>query len=124
MRGRNADDRRRALRRGRLGEAIALWLLRCKGYRILARDLRLEVGEIDIIARRGRLLVAVEVKRREDRAAAAEAVLERQRRRIARALAAYAARDARLAGLDWRFDVVLLARGRWPLHLPDAWRPS
>jgi putative endonuclease len=107
-----------------MAEVIALWLLRCKGYRILARDLRLEVGEIDILARRGRVLAAVEVKRRDERAAAAEAVLVRQRRRIARALAAYAARHPALAELDWRFDVVLLARGRLPLHIPDAWRPD
>jgi len=119
-----SEARRRALRRGRLGETAALWLLRCKGYRILARGLRLEVGEIDILARRGRLLVAVEVKRRDDRTAAAEAVGGRQRRRIARALAAYAARDPRLAGLDCRFDAVLIARGCWPLHLEDAWRPD
>ena len=124
MTARDTAERRRALRRGRLGEAVALWMLRCKGYRILARDLRLAVGEIDIVARRGRLLVAVEVKRREDQAAAAEAVSERQRRRIARALEAFAARDRRLADLDWRFDVVLLARGRWLLHLADAWRPD
>lgn len=124
MNARAPEERRRALRRGRLAEAVALWLLRCKGYRILARDLRLEVGEIDIVARRGRVLAAVEVKRRDELAAAAEAVLGRQRRRIARALAAYAARNPRLAGLDWRFDVVLLARGRLPLHLPDAWRPD
>ena len=124
MRTRPPEDRRRAWRRGRLAEAVALWFLRCKGYRILARDFRVEVGEIDLIARRGRVLAAVEVKRREELAAAAEAVLGRQRRRIARALAAYVARDPRLAGLDWRFDVVLLARGRLPLHLPDAWRPD
>ena len=124
MSPRALEDRRRAWRRGRLAEAIALWFLRCKGYRILARDLRLEVGEIDILARRGRVLAAVEVKRRDERAAAAEAVLDRQRRRIARALAAYAARHPALAELDWRFDVVLLARGRLPLHIPDAWRPD
>ncbi|MGD9742632.1 MAG: YraN family protein [Dongiaceae bacterium] len=115
-------ERRRAWRRGRAAEALAVWLLRLKGYRILARGLRLEVGEIDILARRGRTLVAVEVKRRSELAEAAEAVRPRQRRRIVRALAAYAARDRRLAGLGLRFDVVLLAAGGWPRHLPDAWR--
>lgn len=115
-------ERQRAWRRGRSAETLAVWLLRLKGYRILARGLRLEVGEIDILARRGRTLVAVEVKRRGALADAAEAVGPRQRRRIARALAAYAARDQHLAGFDLRFDAVLLAAGGWPRHLPDAWR--
>jgi len=117
-----AAERRRAWQRGRTAETLAVWLLRLKGYRILARGLRLEVGEIDIVARRGRTLVAVEVKRRSEFAEAAEAIRPRQRRRILRALAAYAARDRRLAGLDLRFDVVLLAAAGWPRHLPDAWR--
>ena len=27
-----------------------------------------------------------------------------------------------LAGCDIRFDIVLVAPRRWPVHLPDAWR--
>jgi putative endonuclease len=56
--------RRRAWRRGRLAESMAAFLLRLKGFRILARGYKVPVGEIDIIARRGRLIAFVEVKAR------------------------------------------------------------
>jgi len=118
------DKRRAALRRGRLAESLAVWWLRLKGYQILGRDLRLGVGEIDILARRGRLLVAIEVKHRSDLLTAGEAIDRRSRERIARALSRWLAQHPDLADLDLRFDAVLMVPGRWPRHLPDAWRPE
>jgi len=115
-------DRRLAERRGHDAERRAVWLLRLKGYRILARRFRVPSGEIDLIARRGKVLVAIEVKTRADFATAAEAVLAQQRRRIARALEHFRARNPRLAELDCRFDVVMVVPGRWPRHLPNAWQ--
>lgn len=115
--------RQQALARGHLAETLAAWLLRLKGYRILARDLRLPVGEVDLIARRGRTLVFVEVKRRSGRDLALESVSQRQRRRIERASEVFVAGRPALAGLDRRFDLVLVAARRLPHHVPDAWRP-
>jgi putative endonuclease len=114
--------RRRAERRGRSAERLCLWLLRLKGWRILARGLKLPVGEIDILARRGGVLAAIEVKAREEWEAAAHAVTPRQRRRIARALESYLARRPDLARLSPRFDVMLLVPGRLPRHIAAAWR--
>jgi putative endonuclease len=119
---RPAESRRAAERRGRLAEASAAWLLRAKGYRILARDFRTPVGEVDLIARRGRVLALIEVKARATRAQAAASISPRQRQRIARAGAAFVARRPDLAQLDLRFDALLLAPGRWPRHVVDAWR--
>lgn len=119
---RPADARRAAERRGRGAEAAAAWLLRLKGYRILARDLRTPVGEVDLIARRGRVLALIEVKRRATRDQAATAISPRQRQRIARAGEAFLLRRPDLAHLDVRFDALLLAPGRWPHHVVDAWR--
>lgn len=121
---RAADERRAAYRRGRVAETCAAMLLRLKGYRILARGYRCAVGEVDIIARRGALLVAVEVKRRPSLAEAAEAVAPRQRQRIARAMGDFVARTPAVAGCDLRFDAILLAPRRWPQHIADAWRPD
>lgn len=118
------DKRRAALQRGHVAETIAIWWLRLKGYRILGRDLRLGVGEIDILARRGRLLVAIEVKHRPDLLIAGEAIDRRSRDRIARALSRWLAQHPHLADLDLRFDAVLMVPGHWPRHLPDAWRPD
>jgi putative endonuclease len=114
--------RRDALRRGRRAETLAVWWLRLKGYRILGRDLRLGVGEIDILARRGNLLVAVEVKYRPDLLVAGEAIGRRSRERIARAASRWLAQHPHLSDLDLRFDAILIGPRRWPRHLPDAWR--
>ncbi|MCW5751766.1 MAG: YraN family protein [Alphaproteobacteria bacterium] len=111
-----------AQRRGRLAEHLATAWLMLKGYRILARNLDLGVGEIDLLARRDGLLVVVEVKRRASRAAGLEALGPRQRARLARAAEALRARRPDLAGLALRFDLVVIAPRRLPLHLVDAWR--
>ncbi len=115
-----ADDLRH--RRGRRGEAWAAWWLRLQGYCNLARNWRHPLGEIDILARRGRLLVAVEVKSRATYLQAAESIQAQQRRRIANAAAVFLGQQADAAALTLRFDAVLLVPGRWPHHIRDAWR--
>lgn len=113
---------RMAHRRGQWAERLCLWHLRVRGYRILAQRYRTPVGEIDLIACRGRTLAAVEVKARADDARAAEAVPRRQRNRIARALEHFLQSRPDLAGAELRFDVMLVVPGRWPRHLRNAWR--
>ncbi len=120
----NKTRRRRAYGRGLWAEATAAWFLRFKGYRILARRWRTPVGEIDLIARKGRLVVFVEVKRRALRGAALEALTPRQMHRIERAAFAFLQRNAALADCDLRFDLVVVAPGGRPHHIIDAWRPS
>ena len=115
---------RLAYGRGRRAELIAAWGLRLKGYRILARGFRVPVGEIDLIARRGRTIALVEVKARADLQTAHTAISSRQRRRIERAAVSFLQQNQSLACFDVRFDVVLLAPGRRPRHLIDAWRPD
>ncbi|MGH7072827.1 MAG: YraN family protein [Stellaceae bacterium] len=118
----STEARRRAARKGFTAEMVCVWLLRAKGYRILARRFRVPSGEIDIIARRGRSLVAVEVKARLRFDTGADAISSHQRRRVARALEHFIARRPDLARLDPRFDVMLVVPRRWPRHLRDAWR--
>jgi len=108
--------------RGRRAEALAAWFLRLKGFSVLERRWSCPVGEIDLIARRGRLLLFVEVKARLDRVAALEALGARQRRRISRAAGAYLQRFPQLAQLDCRFDLIALRPWAWPDHVADAWR--
>lgn len=114
--------RRKAQGRGRMAEIAAAWLLRLKGYSVLARGYRHPLGEIDILAKRGSVLAAVEVKLRPDFTAAAEAVTARQRARIMRAAEAFLARRPDANRLSLRFDVVLMVKGRFPRHIEDAWR--
>lgn len=118
------DARRAAYRRGRWAESHAALLLRAKGYRIVARGYRCPAGEIDIIARRGAVLVAVEVKARATLATAAEAIDPRQRSRIERALSIFVAQKPDYSACDIRFDAILISPWRWPRHIADAWRPA
>jgi putative endonuclease len=114
--------RRRAQRRGRLAEWLCLWHLRLRGWHVLARGWRCPSGEIDILARRGRVLAVIEVKSRGELATAAAALTPRQRRRIARAAEAFLLQRSDLAGLDLRFDLMLVAPLRLPRHWRSAWR--
>jgi len=66
--------RRRAFRRGHVAEFLCLWHLRLRGWRILARRFKVKSGEIDLIARKGRVLAAIEVKARDSFSAAREAI--------------------------------------------------
>jgi putative endonuclease len=119
---RTPERRRAAERRGHRAERHAAWLLRLKGYRILSRRHRGPVGEIDLVARRGRLLVAVELKARAALDTAAHAIDRRQQARIARALDHFLAANPAYAEFRIRFDAVLVAPGKLPRHIPDAWR--
>ncbi len=121
---RGLAERRAAWRRGRWAESAAVWRLRLAGYRILARDYRTPMGEVDVIARRGGVLAAVEVKARSDLRLAAEAVTPRQRRRIRRAVDHFVSRHPPLATLAVRFDLMLVAPGAWPRHIAGAWQPD
>jgi putative endonuclease len=99
-----------------------LWHLRLRGYRILARRYKTKLGEVDLIARRGAVLAAIEVKARADFDRAVESITLRQRQRITRALSHFLSGRPDLALLAARFDVMLVAPGRWPRHLIDAWQ--
>lgn len=115
-----SEAKRTAFTRGVDAEEAAARLLAGKGFSILARRVRTPGGEIDLVARREALVVFVEVKARAGLVAAAESVLLRQRRRIAAAAEIYLAQHPELAGLDARLDVILVAPGRAPVHLPAA----
>ncbi len=117
-------ERQAAFRLGVSAEARAAALLMAKGYRISARRWRSPVGEIDLVARRGRLLVFVEVKARARLDEAAEAVTSRQRRRITAAAEAWLAGHPEDASHDMRFDAILVAPGRWPRHIVAAFEAT
>jgi putative endonuclease len=111
-----------ARRSGRRAEVWAVLLLMLKGYRILGFRLKTRQAEIDILALRGRILAVVEVKRRMDLLTALETVDEDQRLRLRRAGEAVAAGRPGLAGASVRLDLMALAPGRLPRHIPDAWK--
>lgn len=108
--------RRSAERGGRRAEAIAAWWLRLKGWRILARRVRTPVGEVDLVARRGRIVAFVEVKARATVGEADFALDEYRLRRVVAAAEALAPRFAS-AGEDLRIDAVFIVPGKLPRHV-------
>lgn len=112
--------RRRAESWGRRAEDIAAWWLRLKGYRVLAKRVRTPFGEVDLVIRRGRTLVFVEVKARLDARAAAEAVTFVNQSRVTRAANVLLARYGE--GCEAvRIDAVLVSPWRLPRHIVGAW---
>jgi putative endonuclease len=117
-------DRVEAFRLGLSAESRAAMFLIAKGYRILARRFKTPLGEIDIVARRRRALVFVEVKARETSGDAAESLTARGKQRIVAAAEMWLARNPADAQAEIRFDVVLVTPGKLPQHIPNAFDAS
>lgn len=115
------EARRRYEKAGRRAEWLAAIVLILKGYRLLARRFRAHGGEIDIVARRGDVVIFAEVKSRRDLDAAVSAVSAQSRRRIERAADMFMTRRPHLADCAMRYDIVAIAAGRWR-HMRGAWR--
>lgn len=96
---------------GRWGEALAARYLEQRGLRIVQRNLRTPVGEIDILARAGKVLVFVEVKTRRSLAFGTpqEAVGPAKQRQILRAAQWHLVSVP--PGTAVRFDVVAITAG-------------
>ena len=111
-----------AERRGRRGETRAALWLALHGWRMLGKRVKTPRGEIDLIARRGKMIAFVEVKWRSSAAELDLAIDEYRLRRVAAAAEVAAHRYAR-PGETIRIDVLLLAPGRWPRQIVNAWQP-
>ena len=100
--------------RGRAAEDAAIELLQERGYRIVARNVRLPGGEIDVIARDGSVIVFVEVKARSSGSfGSAVAAVDARKRSTLRALAA-----------DWLQIAAPAARARFDVVTFDGLKPA
>jgi putative endonuclease len=99
---------------GRLGEALARLYYEAEGYRVLATRWRTREGELDLVVRRGRVLVFVEVKtRRGDSCGGpAAAVTPRKLRRLRRVARHYLDGEGAAGADRFRFDVAALSLRR------------
>ena len=122
------SKKQKSYRFGIAAERYAAIFLFLKGYRILALRHKNKKGEIDILARRGKTLVVVEVKARQNFLNCAESITPWKQQKILGAVQWLLAGRAKIAGLNnmtdlnIRFDVVWVVPWRFPQHLKDAWR--
>ena len=105
-----------AHRAGHRSEWVAAGLLMLRGYQILGFRLRTRAGEIDILARRGKVLAVVEVKRRATLEQALTCLTNKQYDRLLSAGRSLLRQRPSLAGHVLRIDMVALAPGRVPRH--------
>lgn len=115
---------------GRHAEALALEHLKGCGLRLVTRNFRCRLGEIDLVMRDGTCLVFVEVRYRKASrfASASESVDFRKQRKLLGAASFFVTRHARFRDVPMRFDVVALdgpSRDRIRLQwIRDAFRPE
>ena len=119
------SDRQQAERAGRIAKLAALAWLVCTGHRLLARRYRAAGGEIDLVVRRGRVIIFCEVKCR--RLAGHEGMPSpAQQRRICNVAREFIARDHISPDLEYRFDLIRISPSPWSQSLPirslrNAW---
>jgi len=117
-----------AYTRGVEAEKTAARYLQLKGYKILECRYKTSVGEIDLVARKGDMIVFAEVKAHKSEEQALYAVNEKTRRRIEAAAGHYIAHHEEISGLGMRFDVLIVPPAALNLlgavsvhHLDNAW---
>ncbi len=121
------DGGRRAL--GVEGEDRAAAWLTARGWRVLARNVRADRVELDLVALRGREVAFIEVKARRSRTTGPpeEAVDARKRARLVRGAGAWLALHGR-PGWHARFDVIACEcgpTGDWTIrHIEAAFDAS
>jgi putative endonuclease len=100
-------------RLGWRGEEIAVAYLRRQGYRVIARNWRCTVGELDIVAREGETLAFVEVRtRRGDRFGTPEESITPTKQAKLVELAQTYLQENGLKDQNWRIDVVAVEMDR------------
>lgn len=104
---------------------MALFYLLIHGYFFVGKNVvtgkGTHAGEVDLIVKKGRLLVFVEVKERQDLEKAAYAISERQKQRIIRGAEAFLKKHPKYDDYDIRFDAILVQFPYHVKHVLNAW---
>ncbi|WP_455473861.1 YraN family protein [Bartonella sp. B30(2025)] len=117
-RHRQKERRKKSFYRGVRAEKWAAWWLRFKGFHIAETRFKTKCGEIDLIARRGNLVLIVEVKARPTLAEAMIAVSRMSEKRIEAAADIWLTRQKDRSLLSIRFDLIAISPWRLPRHIP------
>lgn len=114
------EQRRRRYRRGLNAEMLVAAVYMVLGHRILGRRFKTPVGEIDLIAVKGKRVAFIEVKRRGSTEDAEDAITLTMRRRVRRAADLWLARNPGYQSYDVGFDLVFVVPWRFPIVMRDA----
>ena len=110
---------------GHLAEYMARWFMRLHGYRIIAHNFitgkGTHAGEVDFIAKRGHLLVFVEVKKRSSLEEAAYAIKTQQQQRIRKGAQSFLKNNPHYSNYEIRFDAILITFPFHIRHIKNAW---
>ncbi len=117
----NLAAKQRAYKKGLRAEWVTRWWLRLQGYSILTKRLKSKVGEVDIIAKRGKMLVFIEVKARPMGETHREVVSYHQQKRIEQAAMLFLANHPEFATFSVRFDVMIFYTWYRFDYIKQAW---
>lgn len=106
---------------GQGGEAAAQRYLAELGFEVLETNWSCKIGEIDLIARKGKMIVFVEVKTSKTIDAARQRISYGQQRRIANAAQIWIREHAFGPSYLFRFDAILVGSNQKLQHIEGAW---
>lgn len=110
--------------KGMFAEKLACVYLTFKGYRILKTRYKTKFGEIDIVARKGKMIAFIEVKQRVTEKDGAEAISAQSQKRITNAAKQFISQNSKYVGFAFRFDALLFIPPIFVRHLDNAWSVS
>lgn len=105
---------------GFLAENQACKYLKVEGYKIVKKNYKTHLGEIDILAEKNNTLVAVEVKYRGDEESLPYVILPKQMERIQNALLLFQQANENYNNHYLRFDAILISKNNLN-HIENAW---
>ena len=105
---------------GLLAEYIIALFYLIRFYKILGHRVKTRMGEIDLIALRGRTIVFLEVKARMKEIDEILCTIHQQKR-IRNAATLFLQRNSKYNGYDIRFDLCIIRPYRWPQIIENSW---
>lgn len=114
-------DRKKNYNFGILAEYLAIIYLALCFYKIISRRHKKNVGEIDIIASKGKNIIFIEVKARKDKSNIYDSLSKRQQNRITQAASLFIAKNSKYHKKNIRFDLILVTPSFFIKHIKNAW---
>ena len=110
-----------AYRRGIRAEIIAGLYLTLTGWRVLAWRWKCPLGEIDLVAKNGKVITFIEVKARQNEQSALDSITAHQWSRISNAADIFMSQQRQYADCSWRIDAIIIVPRQWPKRFKNMW---